>query len=242
MLWGSLAGFTSFISHAGAPPFQVYVMPQNLKPRVFAGTATMFFAAVNLIKVPPYFLLGQFSRDNLTVSAGLIPLAILSTFAGVWLVRRVSTDRFYAIILIITFVIGVKLTYDAVQALVRMTRMPPDRTARSAPGAAPPGADRRPDSRPSPLIGLVGYVVDAAITYAGAKYRRPLARTRPAARLRRRHDRQFPAQPGDHLPPFRGAARPRLRPLLSPSPRRGSRSITRSIRPACFWRPASGSR
>ena len=92
VLWGSLAGFTSFISHAGAPPFQVYVMPQNLKPRIFAGTATMFFAAVNLIKLPPYFLLGQFSRDNLDVSAGLIPVAILSTFAGVWLVRRV-VDR-----------------------------------------------------------------------------------------------------------------------------------------------------
>jgi uncharacterized membrane protein YfcA len=118
LLWGSLAGFTSFISHAGSPPFQVYVMPQNLKPRVFAGTATMFFAAVNLIKFPPYLMLGQFSRQNLTVSALLIPVAILSTFAGVWLVRRVAADRFYAIILVITFLIGVKLTYDAVLALV----------------------------------------------------------------------------------------------------------------------------
>ncbi|MBV8104678.1 MAG: sulfite exporter TauE/SafE family protein [Hyphomicrobiales bacterium] len=118
LLWGSLAGFTSFISHAGLPPFQVYVMPQNLKPRVFAGTATMFFAAVNLIKLPPYFMLGQFSRENLTVSALLIPVAVLSTFAGVWLVRRVSADRFYVIILVITFLIGAKLTYDAVLALV----------------------------------------------------------------------------------------------------------------------------
>ncbi len=118
VLWGALAGFTSFISHAGAPPFQVYVMPQNLKPRVFAGTATMFFAAVNLIKLPPYFLLGQFSRDNLKVSLALIPVAVLSTFAGVWLVRRVDANRFYAIILVITFGIGVKLTWDAAQALV----------------------------------------------------------------------------------------------------------------------------
>jgi uncharacterized protein len=118
VLWGSLAGFTSFISHAGSPPFQVYVMPQNLKPRVFAGTATMFFAAVNLIKLPPYVMLGQLSRQNLTVSALLIPVAVLSTFAGVWLVRRVAADRFYAIILVITFLIGVKLTYDAVLALV----------------------------------------------------------------------------------------------------------------------------
>ena len=118
VLWGALAGFTSVISHAGAPPFQVYVMPQNLKPRVFAGTATMFFAAVNLIKLPPYFLLGQFSRDNLKVSLALIPVAVLSTFAGVWLVRRVDANRFYAIILVITFGIGVKLTWDAAQALV----------------------------------------------------------------------------------------------------------------------------
>ena len=118
VLWGSLAGFTSFISHSGSPPFQVYVMPQYLKPPVFAGTATMFFAAVNLLKVPPYFLLGQFNRDNLFVSAGLIPVAILSTFGGVWLTRRVSADRFYAIILALTFLIGVKLIYDAVRALV----------------------------------------------------------------------------------------------------------------------------
>ncbi len=118
VLWGSLAGFTSFVSHSGAPPFQVYVMPQYLKPPVFAGTATMFFAAVNLLKVPPYFLLGQFNRDNLFVSAGLIPVAILSTFAGVWVTRRVSADRFYAIILALTFLIGAKLTYDAVRALV----------------------------------------------------------------------------------------------------------------------------
>jgi uncharacterized protein len=117
ILWGSLSGFTSFVSHAGSPPFQVYVMPQYLKPPVFAGTATMFFAAVNLLKVPPYFLLGQFNRDNLFVSAGLIPVALLSTFAGVWLTRRVSADRFYAVILALTFLIGVKLTYDAVRAL-----------------------------------------------------------------------------------------------------------------------------
>ena len=118
LLWGSLSGFTSFVSHSGAPPFQVYVMPQNSEPRVFAGAATMVFAAVNLIKLPPYFLLGQFSRDNLTASLALLPVAVLSTFGGVWLVRRVDANRFYAIILALTFLIGVKLTYDAIQSFI----------------------------------------------------------------------------------------------------------------------------
>jgi hypothetical protein len=117
VLWGSLSGFTSFVSHAGAPPFQVYVMPQYLEPRIFAGTATIFFAAVNLLKLPGYFFLGQLSPDNLVVSAWLLPVAVLSTFAGVWLVRRVSADKFYVVILALTFLIGVKLTYDAILAL-----------------------------------------------------------------------------------------------------------------------------
>jgi len=54
IFWGALGGFTSFVSHAGAPPLMVYVMPQKLTPRVFAGTLTMFFAAVNLLKAPPF--------------------------------------------------------------------------------------------------------------------------------------------------------------------------------------------
>ena len=113
VFWGSLAGFTSFVSHAGAPPFQVYVMPQNLSPLVFAGTGTMFFAAANLLKVPPYLALGQFSRENLMTSASLFPVAILATLAGVWLVRRVAADRFYNIVLVLTFAVGLKLVWDS---------------------------------------------------------------------------------------------------------------------------------
>ena len=85
---------------------------------MFAGTAAIFFAAMNLIKLAPYFLLGQFSRDNLTISLALVPVAVLSTFAGVWIVRRVDAGRFYGAILAITLAIGVKLTHDALPALL----------------------------------------------------------------------------------------------------------------------------
>jgi len=118
IFWGALAGFTSFVSHAGAPPFQVYVMPQAMAPRLFAGTAVMFFAATNLLKVAPYFALGQFSRQNLTAAATLFPLAILATLAGVWLVRRVRADRFYNIVYALTFLIGLRLVWDGSAALL----------------------------------------------------------------------------------------------------------------------------
>ena len=117
LFWGAVSGFTSFVSHAGGPPFLVYTMPQKLDAKVFAGTSVLFFAAVNLMKIPPYLLLGQFTRENLTASLSLLPLAIVSTLAGVWVVRRIPADV-STIRAGVTFGLGVKLVYDAVRALM----------------------------------------------------------------------------------------------------------------------------
>jgi len=115
VFWGAASGFASFVSHAGAAPFLVYVMPQKLRPQIFAGTSVAFFAAVNLLKLPPYFLLGQFSRENLIASAILLPVAVAATLFGVWVVRRVPADRFYNLVLILSFIVGVKLIYDSLR-------------------------------------------------------------------------------------------------------------------------------
>jgi uncharacterized protein len=117
LFWGAVSGFTSFVSHAGGPPFLVYTAPQKMDAKIFAGTSVLFFAAVNLMKVPPYLLLGQFSRANLIASLALLPLAIVSTLAGVWVVRRVPAAKFYNIVLAVTGALGLKLIYDAVRAL-----------------------------------------------------------------------------------------------------------------------------
>jgi uncharacterized membrane protein YfcA len=114
--WGALSGFTSMISHAGSPPFQVYVMPQRLDARVFVGTNVLFFAAVNWIKVPPYLALGQFTRANLLTSIVLFPLAILATWLGVILLQRFSNERFYVVSYWLMVIIGLKLVYDGVVA------------------------------------------------------------------------------------------------------------------------------
>ena len=115
--WGTVAGFTSFISHTGGPPYQVYALPQRMPPAEYAGTTTMFFAILNLVKTIPYFLLGQFAAQNLALSAALLPLAIAATFAGVWLVRRVPAEKFFVAIYALTLVVGLKLIADGVIGL-----------------------------------------------------------------------------------------------------------------------------
>lgn len=113
-LWGSVAGFTSFISHTGGPPAQIYMLPLKLSPALFAGTTAVFFAIVNAAKIVPYFLLGQLSVSNMQAAASLMPVAIGGMLIGVWLVRRVSRTLFYRIAYVLIFLLSLKLIYDGV--------------------------------------------------------------------------------------------------------------------------------
>lgn len=111
-LMGVVSGVTSQIAHAGQPLFQIYVLPKRLPRDVLVGTTAIFFAAVNWIKVPAYLALGQFSHAHLMASLFMMPVALVSTLAGVWVVRRVDTDRFYAVIYWLMLGVGLKLVWD----------------------------------------------------------------------------------------------------------------------------------
>lgn len=112
--WGLLAGFTSFVSHSGAPPWQVYAQPLGLPPLVFAGTTTVFFAVLNAVKLVPYWALGQLDAGNLRVSAVLVPVAFASVWLGLRLVRIMPPAAFYRFITWALLLVSLKLLWDAV--------------------------------------------------------------------------------------------------------------------------------
>jgi uncharacterized membrane protein YfcA len=115
--WGGLAGFTSFISHTGGPPFQIYVLPQRLPPVLYAGTSAFFFAIVNVSKLIPYFFLGQLNLANLEHDLVLAPVAVGGVLLGVFLIRRIPVRVFYNIAYVLVFVLGLKMVYDGVAGL-----------------------------------------------------------------------------------------------------------------------------
>lgn len=116
--WGLVSGFTSFVSHTGGPPLQVYLLPQRLPNAVYAGTAVAFFTIVNWAKVVPYGMLGQLNVTNLSTTAVLMPLAPIAMLAGIWLTRRVGQEPFYRIAYAGLLLISIKLVADAVAMLI----------------------------------------------------------------------------------------------------------------------------
>jgi uncharacterized protein len=117
MFWGGLAGFTSFVSHAGGPPYQVYVLPLKQEKAVFAGTATIAFACINAIKLIPYYALGQLSVSNLKVAAMLAVPASLAVFAGVRLVKVIPEQLFFKLVTWALLAISIKLIWDGARGL-----------------------------------------------------------------------------------------------------------------------------
>lgn len=116
MFWGAVAGFTSFIAHAGGPPMSVYLLPQRMDKTRFLATAVAFVLFMNYVKIVPYAWIGQFSAGNLLTSAVLLPLAPIGMWLGIWLHRVVPEDLFYRICYLALFLVGLKLLYDGVTA------------------------------------------------------------------------------------------------------------------------------
>ncbi len=116
LFWGSLTGFTSFVAHAGGVPYQMYVLPQKLDKMVYAGTSTITFAIINLMKLPPYALLGQVNVGSLTVCALLTPVALFGAFVGYRLTRAIPQDIFYKVVEVALFILSAKLLYDGTTA------------------------------------------------------------------------------------------------------------------------------
>ncbi|MDD8060117.1 sulfite exporter TauE/SafE family protein [Shewanella metallivivens] len=110
---GTLAGFTSFVAHAGGPPLNAYLIPLRLAKTQYLGTAVMFFAVVNLVKLIPYSMLGQINLGNLTVSAILAPIAWIGVKLGLRIQDKFNEKQFKQIILSLMILVGLRLLWTA---------------------------------------------------------------------------------------------------------------------------------
>ncbi len=114
IFWGTISGFTSFVSHSGGPPWQVYALSLGMDKLTFAGTSTILFAWINAIKLVPYYALGQLSTEHLKVAAVLMVPAALAVLAGVRLTRVIPQELFFRIITWTLLAISLRLLWQAI--------------------------------------------------------------------------------------------------------------------------------
>lgn len=118
LFWGAMSGFTSFVSHAGAPPWQVYTLPLGMSRQVFAGTSTIGFTVINAVKLIPYWQLGMLDLHSLGTAAILSIPAAIAVFLGVGAVKRLPEKLFFRLVTWALLLISIKLIWDGTWAMV----------------------------------------------------------------------------------------------------------------------------
>lgn len=98
-LAGASAGFTSSLAHVGGPPISIYLLVNELPPPVYAATSALFFAVLNLIKLPFYILAGLLMPDLLWRTLPLLPLLPLGVWLGKAFAHRMPLATFNRLIL-----------------------------------------------------------------------------------------------------------------------------------------------
>jgi uncharacterized membrane protein YfcA len=84
---GLLAGIASGMFNSGGPPLNSYLLFQKLKPRPFIATTAIYFALLNLIKVPGFLYTGVLDLP-LLFSVWWVFLFIP---IGIWVARKTLT-------------------------------------------------------------------------------------------------------------------------------------------------------
>ncbi len=113
MFWGGVAGFTSFVSHAGGPPAAMYLLGRGLDKTTYQATTVISFWWVNLIKFAPYLALGMFTADSARANLMLAPVAVAGVLLGAVAHRRMREVWFFRVTYVLLLVTGSKLVWDA---------------------------------------------------------------------------------------------------------------------------------
>ena len=113
VLAGVVAGFTSFVSHAGGPPAAIYLLAQRLDKTTYQASTVLVFWAINIAKVVPYAFLGIFTVETLVADVFLAPVALVGAWLGVRAHHVVPERPFFAITYTALTLTGGKLVWDA---------------------------------------------------------------------------------------------------------------------------------
>lgn len=110
---GAGVGFTSFVAHAGGPPFAVFMLGQGgIDKTRYNATSVIVFWVVNAMKAALYTMLGLFSWQLLGWSAALIPFAMIGTLIGVKAHKLIPERLFFMVAYTALMLTGLKLLWD----------------------------------------------------------------------------------------------------------------------------------
>lgn len=118
LVCGTLAGFTTFVAHSGAPPLAIYLLPRGLNKTMFAGTVVALLTFSNMFKIVPYIWFGIERPQAFWQALPLLPAIPLGVWLGKKLHDRLDEQRLYFWCYVLVGAAGLKLLFDSLRQLL----------------------------------------------------------------------------------------------------------------------------
>ena len=118
MVCGTVAGFTTFVAHSGAPPLAMYLLPRGLGKTMFAGTVVALLTFSNIFKIVPYVWFGIERPEAFWQALPLLPAIPLGVWLGKRLHDRLDEQRLYFWCYLLVGAAGLKLLADSLRQLL----------------------------------------------------------------------------------------------------------------------------
>ena len=115
-VYGTIAGFTTFVANAAGPVINTFLIRSRLPKHELIGTSAWLYFLINVSKIPLYLALGAwstggpfFTADSLLFDLAVAPAIVVGVFAGRSVFRLLPQRTFTIIVLVLSAAGAVKL-------------------------------------------------------------------------------------------------------------------------------------
>lgn len=103
---GTVSGLLATSTGLSGPPIVMLLTARKFAPHPFRVTTAAYFLCINIVGLAILIGQGTVGRSQLSVTAALLPTAILGTLAGRWMARFVSPTGFRRTIMLLLLLTG----------------------------------------------------------------------------------------------------------------------------------------
>ncbi|MFC1461339.1 sulfite exporter TauE/SafE family protein [Verrucomicrobiota bacterium] len=110
-IMGIMAGITTMLANAAGPIMTIYLLSMGLKKNEFIGTGSWYYLIGNTLKVPFSIQLGLLTWSSVACNLVQLPLIVLGTVTGIWLLKRIADKSFRVIVQLLAAAAAVRLLF-----------------------------------------------------------------------------------------------------------------------------------
>ncbi len=111
VVFGTVAGFTSFVSHAGGPQAAMFMLGRGMGKTDYQASSVLVFWVINILKAVPYTFLGLFTLETVWANVILAPFALVGTWLGVKAHFMMPERIFFALTYTLLMITGLRLMW-----------------------------------------------------------------------------------------------------------------------------------